>query len=185
MSLEYAILGFLSYAPLSGYDLKKFFDNSVCHFWTADQCQIYRTLARLGEAGSVEMRVVEQSARPDRKVYSITEKGRKDLEEWLAQPFQGGDARNPVLLKTFFSGKCTDQEVLTAFEDAEQQLRAMMAVYETTPQMIDHFKAQVGSEREAFFWNLTLEWGVRITQANLAWVQSIIARIQTNQVPQQ
>ena len=33
MSLEYAILGFLNYRPLSGYDLKKVFDNSVRHFW--------------------------------------------------------------------------------------------------------------------------------------------------------
>ena len=42
MSLEYAILGFLCYKPLSGYDLKKIFDNSVQHFWPADQGQIYR-----------------------------------------------------------------------------------------------------------------------------------------------
>ena len=47
MSLEYAILGFLNYLPLSGYDLKKMFDTSVQHFWPADQSQIYRTLARL------------------------------------------------------------------------------------------------------------------------------------------
>jgi DNA-binding PadR family transcriptional regulator len=29
MSLEYAILGFLNYRPLSGYGLKKVFDKSV------------------------------------------------------------------------------------------------------------------------------------------------------------
>ena len=46
MSLEYAILGFLSYKPFSGYEMKKAFDNSVRHFWYADQSQIYRTLAR-------------------------------------------------------------------------------------------------------------------------------------------
>ncbi|MGD0004493.1 MAG: PadR family transcriptional regulator, partial [Anaerolineaceae bacterium] len=40
MSLDYAILGFLSYKPFSGYDLKKVFDNSVRHFWYADQSQI-------------------------------------------------------------------------------------------------------------------------------------------------
>ena len=184
MSLAYAILGFLSYAPLTGYDLKKFFDQSVRHFWTADQSQIYRTLSHLGEEGKVEMSVVEQSDHPDRKVYSITEKGRGDLRQWLAGPFQGGDARNPVLLKTFFSGKCADQEVLAEFEDAARHIRGMMAIYETTPSMIEHFKAQVGSEREAFFWKLTLEWGVMMAKTNLEWVESIIERIKSKHVPQ-
>ena len=55
MSLDFAILGFLSYSPFTGYDLKKFFDQSVRHFWTADQSQIYRILARLGDEGKVEM----------------------------------------------------------------------------------------------------------------------------------
>ena len=55
MSLEHAILGFLNYKPLSGYDLKKIFDTSVRHFWAADQSQIYRTLNRLTERGWAEM----------------------------------------------------------------------------------------------------------------------------------
>jgi PadR family transcriptional regulator AphA len=60
MSLEYSILGFLSYKPFSGYDLKKAFDNSVRHFWYADQSQIYRTLARLTEQGYVEMEKMDR-----------------------------------------------------------------------------------------------------------------------------
>jgi PadR family transcriptional regulator, regulatory protein AphA len=47
MSLKYAILGFLSLAPLSGYDLKKSFDRSLGHLWPADQSQIYRTLSQM------------------------------------------------------------------------------------------------------------------------------------------
>ena len=84
MSLDYAILGFLNYAPLSGYDLKKVFDNSVQHFWPADQSQIYRTLTRLTERGLAEMDVIEQTERPDRKVYHITQAGRDELLQWLA-----------------------------------------------------------------------------------------------------
>ena len=54
MSLEHAILGFLQYKPMSGYDLKKIFDTSVRHFWPADQSQIYRTLTRLADKGWAE-----------------------------------------------------------------------------------------------------------------------------------
>jgi len=78
MSLEFAILGFLHYHPYSGYDLKKAFDASVRHFWPADQSQIYRTLGRLTEQGLAEMEVIEQTERPDRKVYHITQAGVKN-----------------------------------------------------------------------------------------------------------
>ena len=71
MSLEHAILGFLNYRPLSGYDLKKVFDNSVRHFWPADQSQIYRTLAKLAEWEHVEQEIVRGLDRPDRKEYRI------------------------------------------------------------------------------------------------------------------
>ena len=79
MSLEYAILGFLNYRPLSGYDLKKVFDNSVRHFWPADQSQIYRTLTKLAEQGYVEQEIVRGLDRPDRKEYRITPAGREAL----------------------------------------------------------------------------------------------------------
>jgi DNA-binding PadR family transcriptional regulator len=32
MSLDYAILGFLRYRPMTRYDLKRVFDGSVRHF---------------------------------------------------------------------------------------------------------------------------------------------------------
>lgn len=185
MSLEHAILGFLSYSPFTGYDLKKFFDQSVHHFWSADQSQIYRTLSRLSEESLVEMTVVEQRDRPDRKLFSITDKGRKALRDWLAVPFQGGEARNPVLLKTFFSAKCTDEEVLVQFKDASRQIKAMLAEYEMVPEIIEVFKSLVNSDREVFFWKLTLEWGVMTTKANLDWAESIITRIENNQIPQE
>ena len=83
MSLQHAILGFLNYNSLTGYDLKKILDTSVRHFWAADQSQIYRTLNRLSDRGLVEMEIINQSERPDRKVYSITKAGRDELRDYL------------------------------------------------------------------------------------------------------
>jgi len=82
MSLKHAILGFLSYKPLSGYDLKKAFDNSVRHFWPADQSQIYRTLAQLTAEGLVE-RAADGEGPRDRHPYHITATGLSELRQWL------------------------------------------------------------------------------------------------------
>lgn len=185
MSLDFAILGFVSYLPLTGYELKKIFDKSVRHFWTADQSQIYRTLAQLTAEGLVEMQVVEQEDRPDRKVYSITPRGREALQDWVVGPFSGGEPRNAILLNTFFMGKCSDEQVLAKFEDAARLIRGLLAAYEAAPKTIDEFSEQIHSRREAFFWTLTLEWGIKTGRANLEWVESVIERLKNNQVPQE
>ena len=99
MTIQYAILGLLSWRPLSGYDLKKIFDTSVRHFWPADQAQIYRTLSRLAEKGWAEMEVIEQSDRPDRKLYHITEAGRAELHAWLLTPLPFGDNRSAPMIQ--------------------------------------------------------------------------------------
>jgi len=90
MSLEYAILGFLNYGESSGYDLKKMFDTSIRHFWSADQSQIYRTLSKLVKKQWVTMHLVEQVDKPNRKVYTITEAGKEGLYQWLKTPLPLG-----------------------------------------------------------------------------------------------
>ena len=61
MSLRHTILGFLSIRPMSGYRLKRYFEASVRHFWTADQAAIYRALAELTSEQLVEHERVAQT----------------------------------------------------------------------------------------------------------------------------
>jgi len=183
MSLEYAILGFLCYKPLSGYDLKKIFDNSVQHFWPADQGQIYRTLARLADQGWAEIEVVEQSQRPDRKVYHLTPTGREELHRWLAGPVPSYESRNASLIQVFFAGQLSDEQLLVKFEQVASYSRAVLATYQQIPVVIASYAQEFATPREAFCWNLTLELGIQSVQAQLAWAESVIERIRNKQIP--
>jgi PadR family transcriptional regulator, regulatory protein AphA len=184
MSLEYAILGFLQYHPYSGYDLKKIFDNSVRHFWPADQSQIYRTLSRLTEQGYAEVEKVPQEDRPDRKVYHLTEAGRANLLKWLAGPPPLSEPRSAPLIQVFFAGQLSDQEILAKFEDVAATLRLVLAQYDQIPTLLDPYRQEIDSPREHFFWLLTLENGVRSMRASLEWAESVIERIKLGQVPE-
>ena len=177
MSLDYAILGFLNYQPLSGYDLKKVFDRSVKHFWHADQSQIYRTLSRLTSESLVQVEVVEQSDRPDRKVYSITPAGRKKLRIWLSAPFPQGESHSTPLVQVFFSGQLTDMEVVEKLNATLNGMRHQMEQYEMVPEKVQEFAALANSQRELFYWFLTLEFGKRSLQMNIDWMESVIQRI--------
>ena len=183
MSLEHAILGFLSYKPFSGYDLKKVFDTSVNHFWPADQSQIYRTLARLAEREWAEVEVVPQKDRPARKVYHITEVGRQELRRWLTAPLPFRDSRHASLIQVFFAGQLSDEEILAMLKREAEPLRAALERYDRVPEMSAPFIETIDSPREAFFWMLTLEYGIRMAQASLEWIESVIQRIEDRQHP--
>lgn len=185
MSLDYAILGFLSYHPYSGYDLKRIFDNSVRHFWSADQSQIYRTLARLSEQGYAEMEKIFQEDRPDRKVYHITPAGRAALLAWLMGPPPMDEPRSAPLIQVFFAAQLSDEQVLAKFESFADIMRAILALYEQVPAQIQPFQQDIPSPREHYFWLLTLDNGMRNMRANLEWAESVITQIKSGQVPPQ
>lgn len=183
MSLKHAILGFLQYKPVSGYDLKKVFDASVRHFWPADQSQIYRTLSQLADEGWAEVEVVPQEDRPDRKVYHITEAGRQELQSWLRTPLPHEGHRMAALIQVFFAGQLPDEEILPLFEHAASELGGVLAQYRAIPGEIDEYIEMVDSPREVYFWMLTLECGIQMAEAQLAWLEGVIDRLQNEEHP--
>jgi DNA-binding PadR family transcriptional regulator len=183
MSLEHAILGFLQYRPFSGYDLKKVFDTSVQHFWPADQSQIYRTLARMADQGWAEVEVVRGEDRPDRKVYHITDAGRAELRRWLATPLPPEPHRTADLIRIFFAGQLSDEEVLAIFEDEAARTRGALGRFGAVPELARQYVEAYGDDREHFFWFLTLEAGRLNAEAHLAWLESVIERIKSRRIP--
>ncbi|MGY1437951.1 PadR family transcriptional regulator [Streptomyces reniochalinae] len=93
---SWAVLGLLSFEQeLSGYDLKKWADWSLSFFyWSPSFSQIYSELKRLEGAGYVTSRSVPQATgNRDKRVYSITEAGRRAVREWA----RGAAVEPPVL----------------------------------------------------------------------------------------
>src|SRR5215216_939605 len=103
MSLPHIILGMLRKKPKSGYDLKKELNNVIHYFWEADISRIYRSLSEMQKKGWVEFTTVIQEDSPNKKVYSLTKEGRKELQKWLAEPGKPTSLHNPFLAQLHFS----------------------------------------------------------------------------------
>jgi DNA-binding PadR family transcriptional regulator len=185
MSLEHAILGFLNYRPYSGYDLKKIFDTSVRHFWPADQSQIYRTLRGMSEKGWVEIEVIPQESRPDRKLYHITSAGREELRRWLLTPLPPEENRSADMIQVFFAAQLSDDEILGIFERAAARMRSGLEHYAQIPRDIEAYRAYTSSPREFFFWMLTLNVGIHNLQSNLDFIEDLIQHIRNGELPHQ
>ena len=77
-------LGLLSRGPATGYEIKKSFEEGpIGYFLEASFGAIYPALGRLTDEGLVGLKVEPQDGKPDRKVYSLTARGRTAFEESL------------------------------------------------------------------------------------------------------
>lgn len=178
MSLKHAILGFLSFKPLSGYDLKKGFDQSVTHFWPADQSQIYRTLKQLHEEGLITKHVVPREDQLDIKIYEITEAGQQELHRWLSTPLPLAETRDPFLIQIYFSFVLQDAEATHLLQTAIDQIDSTLAVYEEVYHTATGQRGGDEMKRPLFYTMLTLEYGIRANLWYRNWLQEVKERIE-------
>jgi PadR family transcriptional regulator AphA len=112
--ITYGVLGLLAFwGPMSGYDIKRLFDHVLAPMWGAAHSQIYHELRRMNELGWVDMEREEQEARPDRKVYAITDSGQEALAAWQVEQPDEPQMRDELLLKVLF-GTFADPQALAA-----------------------------------------------------------------------
>lgn len=121
MSVKFALLGILSQQERHGYDLKSAFDDRVGDFWSLNYGQIYSTLDRLEREGMVEWHEEPQERRPDRKIYRITPKGRRELEEWLTEPVGRARAlRDELFIKLLFLDPSNPEPIVNLIQEQKR-----------------------------------------------------------------
>lgn len=178
MPLEHTILAILDFQPMSGYDLKKFFDVSVAHFWSATQSHIYKSLEGLEKKGWAEAQVIPQEGKPNRKEYQITAEGRSELRRWLVTPLPMDPVREAVLIQIFFSHSSSNEEIAALFESRIKEIREQLQVLKTSAQAaINENGNLIGIERARQLWQITLDYGIDYYEFELAWNEKIIKRI--------
>lgn len=174
MSLKHTLLGFLNYYPMTGYELKKTFDDSVQHFWGAELSQIYPTLNKMRTEGLLTMEVKIQENAPAAKVYSITEAGRAELLRWLKEPVALTQHREAFLIKVFFGSQLTQEEMLAQFEDQLQKHLERSVFYQKM--LTDGCEEYDNPEfaGEIRFWDFTVHAGLGYEEAMIAWCRETI-----------
>jgi PadR family transcriptional regulator, regulatory protein AphA len=114
---RYALLGVLASGPASGYDIKKFCDKSISHFWNENYGHIYPVLKELETEGFITGEMLSNKGRPPRTVYSITQQGREELRSWLMMPVESQPMRHELLLKLTFAGNAPPENIIGKLQD--------------------------------------------------------------------
>jgi PadR family transcriptional regulator, regulatory protein AphA len=162
---SYVVLGTIALrGPSTSYDLKRYVELTLGHFWSFTHSQLYAAPDRLTRAGLLsEDR--EQNGRR-RRTYTITPAGREALDAWLDEPsFDRPEIRDLGLLKLFFSELANEHEFQALIRDQAAVHRELLASYESMWQ-------RYGARPEYARRTLPLLWGVRMERALLAfWEQ--------------
>ncbi|MFE0702386.1 PadR family transcriptional regulator [Streptomyces sp. NPDC058872] len=177
MSLKHAVLAALLEGEASGYDLAKIFDVSVANFWAATPQQLYRELDRLAEAGLITARVVEQERRPNKRVFSITESGRRDLAVYTATPPRPSAVRDELMVQVQACDEGDTAAVRAFVAQRMETARAKLARYDRMRErMLD------GRDEETYLGEaervgpyLTLMRGRFFEEENLRWGERALA----------
>jgi DNA-binding PadR family transcriptional regulator len=177
MPLAHAILASLDLQPMSGYDLKKFFDQSVGHFWSTTQSHIYKALDDVERQGWAVKVLIPQAGKPNRKEYSLTDLGRDELRRWLTTPLPPAPVREAWLVQLFFSHTSSDEEIAALIAARGQGLREILDMYQAHAQVTVPQDLPPGLERASALWQMTLDYGIAFYQFEQHWNQEMLQRI--------
>lgn len=171
MTIQYAILGFLSWRPLSGYDLKKLIADSQAFYWSGNNNQIYKTLVQLHAEGLVESEVQQQENYPARKEYRLTERGAAALRQWVLSAPELPQFRSTFLVQLAWADLLDAAELEDLLARYEHMVEMQVLILQERERRGNLNPAR--TPREAHLWRAIGSYFVTAYADELAWVRKL------------
>jgi PadR family transcriptional regulator, regulatory protein AphA len=168
----WSILGMLTVAEMSGYDLLKAVEGSIGYFFSPAKSHVYTELRKLVSMGYATERYVRQKDRPDKRLYKINPTGMKALRGWLAREDEEPESMSSEIILKLFFGKEMDQEALLA------KLKRNREECVSSLQEFKELEKFIADKDEVFFPYMTLRCGIAHTRASIRWMDETIKLIE-------
>jgi DNA-binding PadR family transcriptional regulator len=144
MDVKTMLLGFLMSRSMTGYELKKKFSISFSFFSGLSYGSIYPALKKMEKEGWLTLEVQIQDGSPNRKVYTITDEGRKVFLENLRAPFALERPKDAFLARLFFFSYLPPEERLETanrhLETVREIQRSLRAVEPQVRERADEYQ---------------------------------------------
>lgn len=168
---KFLILGLLSEESLSGYEIKKIVDMRFSFFWSESFGQIYPQLKKLSEDGLIqEILLNDTENNKVSKKYSITDKGRVELKEWLEEPVEKETVRYEILLKMYFSNVISPGVMLGHIKEFQISHRNQLKLFKKFQLQLEEFK-DVHDNHEDIL--MVLSFGQKVWKAYDDWCEEV------------
>jgi PadR family transcriptional regulator AphA len=189
MSLRFAILGFLSSTPGTGYEIGREFAQGAGAYWSALPSQIYPELRELEKLGLIRGRIAKGD-RLRRRVFHLTPQGEVALEAWVRSDTEYPPERDPERIKLIFLDKAPTQLIRRHLEQHIAHFTAKLEEWRLTRDAVARgthrqLSARLAQRPEqdhaliACLKALALDGNIRRAENEIAWAREAIAAIET------
>ena len=162
MDVKTVCLGLLMEKEYTGYEIQKLLkDEWLNLFFEASYGSIYPALNRLTEDEYVSCTAQTQDGRPDKKIYSITEKGRELFLESLLEPVTEDKYRSDFMARIFFSNNLPPMLIKRLLEERIRYHEAQLT-------QLDALEAGALNNSEAFLH----AWGRLFHESALTFIKT-------------
>ena len=175
MSLKHTILGFLNNSPKTGYDLQKKIKITISHFWPSTQSQIYRTLNEMSDDKLISSKLEYQDEKPNKKIYSITDKGYEELLNWLKSPLNIPAHRNQFLVQLFFSKNIDKDYVIANLNHYKDELEKKLKFLKSKE--VTGMVKMTDKDIEKVLFDVILNNGLKVLECEIGWAEESIDKI--------
>ena len=157
------LLALLAKEPAHGYELKLALEQTFGEAYSSPNIgQIYVTLKRLEQDGLVCSQDVEQTTRPNKRVYELTPAGREALIAWVDEPSDGPRIRDEFFIKLILAP-------MAGLADQATLMNAQRRHYLRLMRKLTDLQADAdNSDTPA---RLLIEGALMHLQADLDWLQ--------------
>lgn len=136
MDTEKMILGFLMSGPKTGYKIKTI-TGKLMVAYNLSLNQIYPVLRKLEAGDLIKKEIVFQVGKPNKNVYTITEKGKAKFFQTITATPLPVNYHFDFLTKMFFFRFLTREEVLVQFENEINSLEEQLEELEERRGAVD------------------------------------------------
>ena len=178
-TLGYALLGLLGRDDLTGYDLSLLLKEPLSFYWHARHSQIYPELAKLERGGFVKHKLVRQSERPDKKIFTLTKSGRAALREWVTSPLRERHARDELVLRVASLWAADKRKVRGLLTDELRQHRALLRRHEKVARDTEtRWPQRIAQASNPMFCEYaTLRRGIGYEREVVSWLKWTLGRL--------
>ena len=170
MSLKYAVLGLLAESPKYGYEIKRRFEGALGNAWSLSYGQLYPALHDLSALGWVTKKSEPGKKAAEKNIYSMTDKGKKKLEEWLLKPVRTiYKVKDELTLRLMFFGKLSPEAVREYLAAHQKRTILQKESFQLT---LETLKDGMDCYLQAI-----IEKGIIHLEAENQWLQDVIDKI--------
>jgi PadR family transcriptional regulator AphA len=177
MNLRHFILGLLARQPMSGYDIKGCLESLDWLISSPSFGSVYPALHGLLKDGLVTVEVIHNQDRPARKVYSITEAGKRALRVWVSEPLDSDVSLRAFVMRLMLANSLSPTGLIACLRQRRSQVAFHRAALEQAIEARDMTMKQ-GK-------HLAFDFGLTAATAEIAWLDSALERLSQERPPRE